>query len=51
MEKIELKPCPFCGKIPKVIANRYAVCETENCPMEAMAIKVSVWNLRTTGKE
>lgn len=42
----ELKPCPFCGKEPRIVIGKYATCETEGCPTEAIAVPVKKWNSR-----
>ena len=54
-EKVELKPCPFCGKEPtrrnsvQLLPTKpddYVYCETETCPIERKPISIPEWNTR-----
>lgn len=55
-----LKPCPFCGKVPKIILSdsvkkfRIIRCQNENCPASCVSVMdlsikklVKRWNSRT----
>lgn len=48
---MEIKPCPFCGKIPHIWedAIKYVRCETEVCPASTMhrwGVTLKDWNTR-----
>jgi hypothetical protein len=52
----DAKPCPFCGKTPKVVFMKmsacwYVVCETSACPVRHHPIPKISWNARTEEKE
>ena len=42
----ELKPCPFCGKMPKVEPNGDCYCDYYICPMAPDSYMPKDWNTR-----
>ena len=48
----DLKPCPFCGRLPMTVKDsRYpdwaqTCCETAECTMQGRYTDVDIWNMR-----
>jgi hypothetical protein len=42
---MELKPCPFCGKMPMIMGSD-ASCHHKDCPIRDIPIDVNKWNRR-----